>query len=48
VLYPTTQLPKAKRLAAEFGFTELRSFEGAGIVVLLGRDAARLPILRRT
>lgn len=48
VLYPTTQLPKAKRLAAEFGFTELRRFEGAGIVVLLGRDAARLPILRRT
>jgi len=48
VLYPTTQLPKAKRLAAEFGFTELRRFEGAGIVVLLGRDAARLPVLRRT
>ena len=48
VLYPTAELPKAKRLAAEFGFTELRSFEGAGIVVLLGRDAARLPILRRT
>jgi tetratricopeptide (TPR) repeat protein len=48
VLYPSAQLPKAKRLAAEFGFTELRRFEGAGIVVLLGRDAARLPILRQT
>jgi tetratricopeptide (TPR) repeat protein len=48
VLYPTSQLPKARRLAAEFGFTDLRRFEGAGIVVLLGRDAARLPVLRQT
>jgi hypothetical protein len=48
VLYPSAQLPKAKQLAAEFGFTNMRRFEGAGIVVLLGRDAARLPILQRT
>jgi Flp pilus assembly protein TadD len=48
VLYPSAQLPKAKRLAAEFGFKDMRRFEGAGIVVLLGRDAARLPILQQT
>ena len=47
VLYPSAQLPRAKRLAAEFGFTQLRPFEGPAIVVLLGRDAARLPSLRR-
>lgn len=42
VLYPQSQQATARRLASQFGFAHLRPFAGPDIVVLLGRDAARL------
>ena len=46
VLFPHSQAATAKRLAAQFGFANLRPFNGPEIVVLLGRDAARMKGLR--
>lgn len=45
VLFPHSQRAAAKRLASQFGFAHLRPFAGPEIVVLLGRDAARLKSL---
>jgi tetratricopeptide (TPR) repeat protein len=42
VLYPQSQQAAARRLASQFGFAHLRPFAGPDIIVLLGRDAARL------
>lgn len=47
VLYPAFRRATAQRLAAQFGFTELKPFNGSEIVVLLGRDAAAMKSLRR-
>jgi hypothetical protein len=46
VLYPAFRRGTAERLARQFGFTRLKPFDGSEIVVLLGRDAARLKALR--
>ncbi|HEU4809780.1 MAG TPA: LytR C-terminal domain-containing protein [Sphingomicrobium sp.] len=46
VLYPEYRRHTAQKLAAQFGFTQLKSFSGNEIVVLLGRDAAALKALR--
>ena len=46
VLYPSSQQLKAKKLATQFGFSELRRFDGQSIVVLLGRDTAQVKSLR--
>jgi len=46
VLYPEYRRHTAQKLAAQFGFTHLQSFNGSEIVVLLGRDAAALKALR--
>ena len=46
VLYPAFRQGTAARLARQFGFTHLRRFDGNEIVVLLGRDAAKLKALR--
>ena len=48
VLYPQSQRFAAQRLASQFGFSNIRSFDGSQIIVLLGRDAARLKVLRPT
>ena len=47
VLYPAFRRATAQRLAAQFGFAELKPFNGSEIVVLLGRDAAAMKSLRR-
>jgi tetratricopeptide (TPR) repeat protein len=41
ILYPSSKLATAKRLAAQFSFGHLREFEGGEIIVLLGRDSVR-------
>lgn len=46
VYYPAFRRGTAVRLAKQFGFSELRPFKGNEIVVLLGRDAAAMKILR--
>jgi hypothetical protein len=46
VLFPRSQAAIARRLAAQFGFANLRPFNGPEIVVLLGRDAAQMKSLR--
>ena len=46
VLYPAFRRATAQRLAAQFGFSELKPFNGSEIVVLLGRDAASMKALR--
>jgi len=46
VLYPAFRRGTAQRLANQFGFTQLKPFNGSEIVVLLGRDAATLKALR--
>ncbi len=46
VLYPAFRRGTAQRLANQFGFTQLKPFNGNEIVVLLGRDAATLKALR--
>lgn len=46
VLYPAFRREAAERLARQFGFTQVRPFNGDEIVVLLGRDAARMKALR--
>lgn len=46
VLYPAFRRATAQRLAAQFGFSELKPFNGSEIVVLLGRDAATMKALR--
>jgi hypothetical protein len=46
VLYPAFRRGTAQRLANQFGFTQLKPFNGSEIVVLLGRDAAKLKTLR--
>ena len=46
VLFPHSQAAIAKRLAAQFGFANLRAFDGPEVIVLLGRDAARMKSLR--
>ena len=46
VLYPAFRRATAQRLAAQFGFSEMKPFNGSEIVVLLGRDAAAMKVLR--
>ena len=46
VLFPHSKAAIAKRLAAQFGFANLRPFNGPEIVVLLGRDAVRMKSLQ--
>jgi tetratricopeptide (TPR) repeat protein len=41
ILYPSSKLATAKRLAAQFSFGHLQQFEGGEIIVLLGRDSVR-------
>jgi tetratricopeptide (TPR) repeat protein len=49
ILYSQADTPRAKRLAAQFGFAlEKREGAKAGVTILLGRDAARDVALRPT
>ena len=47
VLFPRGRRPLAKSLAAQFGFEQIEETSGNQMVVLLGRDAARLRTLGR-
>jgi hypothetical protein len=47
ILFSAAEAPRAERLAAQFGFVlERREGTRTGIVILLGRDAARDAALR--
>jgi hypothetical protein len=42
ILYAAADAPRAERIAAQFGFAlERREGSNAGLIILLGRDAAR-------
>jgi hypothetical protein len=47
ILYPAGKRTLAQTLSAQFGFAIQQRASGSQITVLLGRDAARHPVLRQ-